>query len=63
MYKANTLTLAPRTRDQFARFFDGLDITEPGIVAAEAWHPGLGEPVAGQDDIISAGYVAVGRKP
>ncbi|MFJ6850730.1 SAM-dependent methyltransferase [Streptomyces sp. NPDC091271] len=63
MYRANTLTLAPRTRVQFARFFDGLDIVEPGIVAAEAWHPGLGEPVPGQDDIVSAGYVAVGRKP
>ncbi|MGN5636100.1 SAM-dependent methyltransferase [Streptomyces sp. AC154] len=63
MYKANTLTLAPRNRQQFAAFFDGLEIVEPGIVAAEAWHPELGEPVPGQDDIISAGYVAVGRKP
>ncbi|MFJ8865125.1 SAM-dependent methyltransferase [Streptomyces sp. NPDC102473] len=63
MYKANTLTLAPRTRDQFSRFFDGLELVEPGIVAGEAWHPELGEPVPGQDDIISAGYVAVGRKP
>ncbi|WP_329613398.1 SAM-dependent methyltransferase [Streptomyces brevispora] len=63
MYKANTLTLAPRNRDQFAAFFDGLEIVEPGIVAAEAWHPELGEPVPGQEDIISAGYVAVGRKP
>ncbi|WP_406455861.1 SAM-dependent methyltransferase [Streptomyces sp. NBC_00876] len=63
MYKANTLTLAPRNRAQFAAFFDGLDIVEPGIVAAEAWHPELGEPVPGQEDIVSAGYVAVGRKP
>ncbi|MEU1215580.1 SAM-dependent methyltransferase [Streptomyces sp. NPDC005791] len=63
MYKANTLTLAPRTREQFARFFGGVDVVGPGIVAAEAWHPELGEPVPGQDDVISAGYVAVGRKP
>ncbi|MFD7721036.1 SAM-dependent methyltransferase [Streptomyces sp. NPDC059814] len=63
MYKANTLTLAPRNRAQFAAFFEGLEIVEPGIVAAEAWHPELGEPVPGQEDIISAGYVAVGRKP
>ena len=63
MYKANTLTLAPRSRDEFARFFKGLDIVEPGIVAGEAWHPELGEPVPGQEDIVSAGYVAVGRKP
>ncbi len=39
MYRANTLTLAPRSRAQFAAFFDGLEIVEPGIVAAEAWHP------------------------
>lgn len=63
MYKANTLTLAPRNRAQVSAFFDGLDIVEPGIVAAEAWYPELGEPVAGQDDIVSPGYVAVGRKP
>ncbi|MFE2020940.1 SAM-dependent methyltransferase [Streptomyces sp. NPDC059499] len=63
MYKANTLTLAPRNRAQFAAFFEGLEIVEPGIVAAEAWHPELGEPIPGQDDIVSAGYVALGRKP
>ncbi|MEU8707717.1 SAM-dependent methyltransferase [Streptomyces sp. NPDC048565] len=63
MYKANTLTLAPRTHDEFARFFDGFDVVEPGIVAAEVWHPELGEPVPGQDDIVSPGYAAVGRKP
>ncbi|AEN08400.1 MULTISPECIES: SAM-dependent methyltransferase [unclassified Streptomyces] len=62
MYRANTLTLAPRTRDRFAAFFEGLDIVAPGIVAAEAWHPELGEPVPGQDDVVSAGYVAVARK-
>ncbi|MET8574903.1 SAM-dependent methyltransferase [Streptomyces sp. NPDC005012] len=62
MYRNNALNLAPRTRDQFARFFQGLEIVEPGIVAAEAWHPELGEPVPGQDDIVSGGYVAVARK-
>ncbi|WP_405387935.1 SAM-dependent methyltransferase [Streptomyces sp. NBC_01102] len=63
MYRRNTLTLAPRNRAQFAAFFEGLDVVEPGIVAAEAWHPELGDPIPGQEDIISAGYVAVGRKP
>ncbi|MET8174126.1 SAM-dependent methyltransferase [Streptomyces clavifer] len=63
MYRKNTLTLAPRNRAQFAAFFEGLDVVEPGIVAAEAWHPELGDPIPGQENIISAGYVAVGRKP
>ncbi|MFD4032462.1 SAM-dependent methyltransferase [Streptomyces sp. NPDC058637] len=63
MYRKNTLTLAPRDRAQFAAFFEGLEVVEPGIVAAEAWHPELGDPIPGQEDIVSAGYVAVGRKP
>ncbi|MEV0847027.1 SAM-dependent methyltransferase [Streptomyces sp. NPDC049954] len=63
LYKANTLTLVPRTRDQFTAFFTGLEVAGPGIVAAEKWHPELGDPVPGQEDIVSPGYVAVGRKP
>ncbi|MEU4263099.1 SAM-dependent methyltransferase [Streptomyces argenteolus] len=63
MYRRNTLTLAPRDRAQFAAFFEGLDLVEPGIVAAEAWHPELGDPIPGHENVVSAGYVAVGRKP
>ncbi|MGW5394078.1 SAM-dependent methyltransferase, partial [Streptomyces koyangensis] len=33
-----------------------------GIVAAEEWHPELGEPVAGQDGVHSGAYAGVGRK-
>jgi hypothetical protein len=28
-----------RTRDEFARFFGDLDMLEPGLVWAPAWHP------------------------
>jgi hypothetical protein len=62
MYKNNALNFAVRTKAQFAKFFDGLEVVEPGIVAAENWHPELGEPVPGQESIVSPGYVAVARK-
>ncbi|MFG1609586.1 SAM-dependent methyltransferase [Actinoplanes sp. NPDC049265] len=34
---------APRTRAEFARFFDGLDLLDPGIVAAPDWRPDPGD--------------------
>ncbi|CAL9501335.1 hypothetical protein SUDANB58_03460 [Streptomyces sp. enrichment culture] len=62
MYKAGGLTLDLRSRDRFARFLQGLEPVAPGIVAAEEWHPELGEPVPGQEDVHSGAYVAVARK-
>ncbi|CUU61253.1 S-adenosyl methyltransferase [Parafrankia irregularis] len=48
-----------RTRDGFARFFDGLDILDPGIVAPLSWRNGQ-EPDEPLAPIESCG---VGRKP
>jgi hypothetical protein len=28
-----------RTREQVARFFDGTDLVEPGLVRVEEWRP------------------------
>ncbi|WP_128381313.1 SAM-dependent methyltransferase [Streptomyces cavernae] len=61
--KAAGVTLALRSREEFARFFDSLDLVEPGVVVVDKWHPELGEPVPGQDDGVIPGYGAVGRKP
>ncbi|MEV8034638.1 SAM-dependent methyltransferase [Streptomyces sp. NPDC086182] len=61
--KAAGVTLALRSREEFLRFFDGLDLVEPGAAVVHEWHPELGEPVPGQDDGIIPGYGAVGRKP
>ncbi|MHB9858178.1 SAM-dependent methyltransferase [Streptomyces sp. YIM S03343] len=63
MYNANAIHLTPRTKAEFARFFEGLDFVEPGISPAQAWRPELGEPVPGQEDIVTGNYVAVARKP
>jgi SAM-dependent methyltransferase len=32
-----------RSRTQFARFFDGLELIEPGVVSAPAWRPESGD--------------------
>ncbi len=48
-----------RSRQELARFFDGLELLEPGVVSSSQWRPDLaiGEPVE------VAEYCAVGRKP
>ncbi|MFI6105290.1 SAM-dependent methyltransferase [Streptomyces sp. NPDC051310] len=63
MYRARGLTLRPRTRAEFARFFEGLELAEPGVTLTADWHPELGEPVpvAGDDPI--PGYAGVALKP
>jgi hypothetical protein len=53
-------TMTRRTRDEVARFFDGLEIQEPGIVQHHRWRP---EPGAKVDDYEVPGWTALGRKP
>ncbi|WP_051366519.1 SAM-dependent methyltransferase [Hamadaea tsunoensis] len=48
--------ICSRTPEQIARFFDGLEILEPGIVTASQWRPD------GDDTTIVTEYAAVGRK-
>jgi nucleotide-binding universal stress UspA family protein len=60
--RAAGVTLALRSREEFTRFFDGLDLVEPGVEVPHRWHPELGEPVPGQDDGVIPGYGAVARK-
>ncbi|MBR8740637.1 SAM-dependent methyltransferase [Nocardiopsis sp. MG754419] len=55
---SNPITL--RTPDQVARFFDGLDLVEPGLVSIPRWRPAtpeVGEPQAMDE------FGAVARKP
>ncbi|MGW0628819.1 SAM-dependent methyltransferase [Streptomyces sp. NPDC002758] len=60
--KAAGVTLALRSREEFTRFFDGLELVAPGVEVVHRWHPELGDPVPGQDDGVIPGYGAVGRK-
>ncbi|WP_307874877.1 SAM-dependent methyltransferase [Frankia nepalensis] len=48
-------TLFPRTRDQVARFFDGWELIDPGLVPAPAWRM--------TSESVSAMWAGVARKP
>ena len=48
-----------RTRGQVARFFEGTDLIDPGLVRVEEWRPDPGTA----DGRKFAGWAAVGRKP
>lgn len=60
--KAGGVTVALRSRDEFGRFFEGLELVDPGVAVVPDWHPELGEPVAGQEEGVIPGYGGVGRK-
>jgi S-adenosyl methyltransferase len=47
-----------RTREQVARFFDGTDLVEPGLVPVEEWRPDPGADGEGK----SLYWCAVGHK-
>ena len=48
-----------RDREQVLRFFDGLDLVEPGLVRVEEWRRDPAAEVAGRSTL----WCAVGRKP
>jgi trans-aconitate methyltransferase len=54
---AGTTTL--RTRSQVARFFDGLEMLEPGLVQVHRWRPGSAAPDGGEQ---IPGYAGLARK-
>jgi hypothetical protein len=54
--------LVTRTRDEVVRFFDGLELVEPGVVPVDQWHPDEEAP-AEPDKWPPPFYGAVGRKP
>lgn len=52
-----------RSSSEVSRFFEGLELADPGVVVAHRWRPDGGEP---QPDITDAEfpvYGGVGRKP
>jgi S-adenosyl methyltransferase len=49
-----------RSRDEFSRFFDGLELLEPGVVSLTQWRPDPGTLSA---DCQLGFYCAVARKP
>jgi hypothetical protein len=51
-----------RTREAIERFFDGLDMVEPGLVPIDAWHPSQDAPLPRSSRPIPI-FGGIGRKP
>jgi hypothetical protein len=60
-----TPKLTQRSPEQIARFFDGLDLLDPGVVSCSRWRPDpdpkSGAPAADPPEVAMFGAVA--RKP
>lgn len=54
------VTLVPRSREETAAFFTGLELVEPGVVPVLAWRP---DPGPRADPHSAYYYAGVGRKP
>ncbi|MDX6328601.1 MAG: hypothetical protein QOI83_984 [Streptomycetaceae bacterium] len=52
--------IVARSREEVTRFFDGLEIVEPGLVSCSHWRPGA--TPGGEPDTV-AQFGAVARKP
>ncbi|RDI64771.1 SAM-dependent methyltransferase [Nocardia pseudobrasiliensis] len=61
LYKQTSDPVVNRTRDEFAAFFDGFELVEPGLVHAPDWRPT--ESVDSQDPARPCNFAAVGYKP
>jgi hypothetical protein len=62
MYRRRGLTMALRGRAEVARFFDGLELVEPGVALVADWRPELGEVIQIEGDEPVPGYAGLGRK-
>ncbi|WP_261558804.1 SAM-dependent methyltransferase [Frankia tisae] len=59
-YRSRGIPLQPRTRAQVARFFDGLELVEPGVQVVHRWRPD--GTATGLTDLEVSNYGGVGRK-
>jgi trans-aconitate methyltransferase len=62
-YEANGEVMRLRTRAQVERFFDGLELLEPGVVQAHKWRPDDLARGLVRTDTDVAMYCGVARKP
>jgi hypothetical protein len=52
-----------RNRQEITRFFEGLDLVEPGLVWAAEWHPDPADTLTFDDPRHSMSLVGIGRVP
>jgi O-methyltransferase involved in polyketide biosynthesis len=66
-YQQSSTPFHFRTRAEFARFFDGFELVEPGVVWLPEWHPEVAESKAtrkvAHDPAYAGTLGALGRKP
>ncbi|MEV6316601.1 SAM-dependent methyltransferase [Streptomyces sp. NPDC051776] len=60
VYRKASSPLVMRTRSQVARFFDGFEYVEPGLVSMPYWRPDT--PPEHEDPMAFTGFAGVGRK-
>lgn len=60
LYRETSDPATMRSREQFASFYEGLELVEPGIVYAADWRPE--QPVDPQDPARPCNFAAVGYK-
>jgi hypothetical protein len=58
-YGKGGITLSTRTRAEVERFFDGLDLVDPGLVTAPQWYKDTPAPAEEENAV----YVGVARVP
>jgi hypothetical protein len=63
VYDSASAQVTPRQLAGVMRFFDGLDLVEPGIVNVADWRPDPGQASSPQAESQSLVYGGIGRKP
>lgn len=62
VYRSVGTSTVLRTHEQFAAFFDGWDLTEPGVTLSHRWRPDDETIASAITDAEASCYVAVARK-
>jgi hypothetical protein len=60
VYRKTPTPIYFRRHDEIARFFDGLDLVQPGLVTVDAWRPDPADPAPAATGWL---YGGVGRRP
>ncbi|WP_028814364.1 SAM-dependent methyltransferase [Streptomyces flavidovirens] len=60
VYKSIKNPLVMRPREEVARFFEGYEMVEPGLVPMAEWRPET--PLSQEDPFAFSGFAGVGRK-
>ncbi|MBB5934620.1 SAM-dependent methyltransferase [Streptomyces zagrosensis] len=62
LYRSSGITVVGRTQDQVTRFFDGLELVEPGVTMISAWKSEIDQPLTEVIDAEVSLFAGVARK-